>query len=99
MMAVMSAYRWSVVSRAIAAIVGGYVIVSLLTIALSMLLVIAGMDKPEAVLAASMASFLFYAGIVMAVFYARTALRAWIGLTIAAVPLAAFYMLYAGSFE
>ena len=87
-------YRWSAASRALAAIFGGYILTSLLSIALALLLTAFGMNKAEAVLATTMASFLMYAAIVMAVFHARTPTRAWLGLAIASAPLAAFSAVY-----
>lgn len=90
-------YRWSVLSRTLAAIGGGYVLASLLSVALSLLLSLGGMNKAEAVLAMTMISFLIYAAIIMAVFHASTATRAWIGLAIACVPPALFSVLYDGT--
>jgi len=92
-------YRWSVISRVIAAVFGGYVLTSLLSITLSLLLSLVGVNKAEAVLAMSMASFLMFAFIVMAVFHARTAMRAWIGLAMFSIPLGLLYVLYAGRME
>lgn len=86
--------RWSLASRVIAAIFGGYILTSLAAIALAVMLTIFGMNKAEAVLATSMAAFLIYACVVMAVFYARTATWAWLGLTIASIPLAVFAVMY-----
>lgn len=80
-------YRWSVASRVLAASVGGYAFTSLMTIAVSLLLPLAGMPLASAVLTATMASFLVWAGIVMAVFHARSATRAWAWMAGAAVPL------------
>ena len=45
-----------------------------------------GAGRADAVLASTMASFLVYAAIIMGVFHARTALRAWAGIILAAVP-------------
>jgi hypothetical protein len=87
-------YRWSLVSRVTAAIAGGYVLTSLLAIALALLLTVFGMNKAEAVLAITMASFLMYALIVMAVFHAATATRAWLGLAIAGIPPAVFAAIF-----
>jgi len=91
-----STYRWSVASRAIAAIVGGYMLTSFVSIAVSLLLAEMGVNKAEAVLAMSMASFLIYAVVIMAVFTARTPTRAWVGLVIASIPPALFYAFYHG---
>ena len=78
--------RWSVASRVLAAAAGGYALTSLTTLALSLLLHRVGAGRAEAVLASTMASFLLYTAVVMAVFHARTALRAWTGIILAAVP-------------
>ncbi len=86
--------RLSVASRIIAAVVGGYILTSLLSIAMALLLTYFGMNKAEAVLAITMLSFFVYAFIVMVVFYARTATRAWCGLAIACVPPALFSTIY-----
>lgn len=70
--------RWSVTSRALAAILGGYAFIWLLTAALSLLLPRAfGMSPFDAVLAATMSSFLVWAVIAMAAFHARSARRPW----------------------
>ncbi len=78
----------SVTARILAAVAGGYALTSLITFALSRLLPRAGMLQSEAVLAATIASFPIYAVIVMAVFHARSARRAWLGLIAGAVPCA-----------
>jgi len=87
-------YRLSTTSRFIAAALGGYGLTSLLSIALALLAASLGMNKAEAALAMTMASFPIYAVIVMAVFHARTATRAWLYLAIAAIPPALFSALY-----
>lgn len=79
-------HRLSVAARILAAVAGGYALTSLITLALSHLLPRAGVLQAEAVLASTMVSFLIYAVIVMAVFHARTAWRAWLGLIVGAIP-------------
>lgn len=86
--------KWRIASRIFAAIFGGYILTTLLTIAFALLLTASGMNKSEAVLATTMASFLMFAVIVMAVFYARTPTRAWLGLAIASLPPAVFAAIY-----
>lgn len=76
----------SLLARAVAAVVGGYLLSVGATIALTVLLSWLGVSMVEAVLGGTMASFLLYAVIVMAVFHARTARRAWLGLLVAATP-------------
>ncbi len=76
----------STVSRALAAIVGGYALTSLLILAASLLLPIAGLGQAESVLAASTAGFLVYAGIIMWAYHARSATDAWRLLAWASLP-------------
>ncbi len=70
-------HRWAVVSRAIAAIAGGYVLAALCSTALALWLPLA---RAEAVTTGALASFAVYAGAVMWAFAARTAGRAWAGI-------------------
>lgn len=72
-------------SRIVAALFGGYALAALGSVAALAL----PMDKPQAVLTGMLASFAIYAGAVVWVFAARSALRAWAGLLAAAVPLLA----------
>jgi len=81
-------YRWSAASRTLAAVVGGYAVTSLLNIALPLLLGAAGISVPQALLATTMGSFLLYAAIIMAVFHASSATRAWVWLLSVALLLA-----------
>ncbi len=72
--------RWSVASRVLAAVLGGYALTNLVIVTLSL----AWPGNPaRAVLGASLLGFLIYAGIVMWVFAVRTAKRAWLGLLLA----------------
>lgn len=80
-------HRWSVASRALAAAGGGYVTVSLFSLAIPLLLAALGGDRAQALLAVSMAGFPLYAAIIMAVFHARSATRAWAWLAGVALPL------------
>ncbi|MEP1444574.1 MAG: hypothetical protein ABJK37_00495 [Paraglaciecola sp.] len=74
-------------SRIIAAIVGGYVFANTTVIILSYLL-----PGPQynAVLSGMLASYLFYAFAIMWVFYAKTARKAWLGLLVPIIISAAF---------
>ncbi len=72
------------VSRIVAAILGGYVLGALASVAALAL----PMARPQAVMTGMLASFLFYTGAVIWVFLARSATRAWTGLIAACVPLA-----------
>ena len=70
-------------SRIIAALLGGYGLAALTSVATLLL----PMRLTEAVLTGLMLSFLVYVGAVIWVFAVRSATRAWVGLAIAAVPL------------
>lgn len=85
--------RLSVVSRILAGAVGGYVLTSLIAMALFLLLRRRGMATDEALLAPTIASFLVYAAIVMAVFHARSATRAWLWIGGASLPIALLLMI------
>ncbi|MCG8559814.1 MAG: DUF3649 domain-containing protein [Hyphomicrobiales bacterium] len=79
-------HRWSIASRVLAAVVGGYALTSLLTLAVPLLFSAAGLSQAQALLATTMMSFLVYAGVVMAVLHAPSATWAWTWLAAAAVP-------------
>ncbi|MGH6647908.1 DUF3649 domain-containing protein [Aquabacterium sp.] len=78
--------RWAVASRALAAILGGYIVAALSTGALAVSL---PGSRPEATLTATMLSFAVYAGAVIWVFSARSAWRAWLGLALPALVFGA----------
>lgn len=79
--------RWSIAARVLAASVGGYALTSLLNLALPLALASFGVNQAQALLATTTASFLIYAAIIMAVFHARSAARAWAWLAASALPL------------
>ena len=83
-LSVLRSRRLSLASRILAAIVGGYAVTALATLALSLALPFLGVGRPEAVFATTMVSFLMYAAVIMAVFHARSAWQAWFGLLAAA---------------
>ena len=66
--------------------IGGYLLASVSTVFLSFVL---PSSLPEAVLGASLASFAIYTAAIVWVFAARTAPRAWLGLLLPGVGLAA----------
>ncbi len=70
-------------SRIVAAMFGGYALAALGSVAALAL----PMDRTQAVITGTLASFAIYAGAVVWVFAVRSARRAWAGLLIAAVPL------------
>jgi hypothetical protein len=82
--AVDATYRWSVLSRVIAAAVGGYAIVTLLQLAATIVLPV---DPHHSLLFFSQTGYLYYTGIILWCFAARTATRAWVGLACVAAPL------------
>jgi hypothetical protein len=84
MKALTAAYRWSVFSRCIAAAVGGYIIVTLLHLAM---IVVLPWDSYKSLLFSSQTGYLSYTGIIIWCFAARTARRAWLGLALVALPL------------
>lgn len=68
--------RWSIFSRVMAAILGGYLLTS---IVIALLAIMLPGSRAEAVLTAMLLSFLIYACVVMWVFACRSASRAWAG--------------------
>lgn len=71
------------ISRIVAALFGGYALAALASVAVLALPI----SKPQAVLTGMLASFAIYAGSVIWVFAVRSALKAWAGLIVLAVPL------------
>lgn len=82
----LASYRLAVASRAVAAIVGGYVLTALATFALAIFLPLA---RAEASMTATLLSFVIYTCAVIWVFATRTAWRAWAGIVVPAVLLGA----------
>ena len=73
----------ALVARIVAALLGGYALAALTSLAALALPI----DKAQGVLTGMLLSFVVYAGAVVWVFAARSARRAWAGLLIAALPL------------
>ena len=71
------------VSRIVAAVLGGYALAALTSVATLAL----PMERGEAVLTGMMLSFIVYAAAVIWVFAASSALRAWAGLLVVSAPL------------
>lgn len=86
-------YRWSVFSRTLAASAGGYCLTSLFSAVHASILNSMGIARVDAALSAMLCAFLIYAVIVVTVFHASSATRAWVLLIKAAVPLALIAML------
>lgn len=69
-------YRLAVTSRALAAVVGGYLMASLAAVCLALWL---PTSRADAVITGMMSSFVFYLLAVIWCFASRTAGRAWLG--------------------
>ncbi|OYQ20314.1 hypothetical protein B7L09_12245 [Pseudomonas mandelii] len=81
-----ASYRLAVTSRVLAAVLGGYIVAALASISLSSWL---PMARAEAVVTGMMSSFLAYLIAVFWCFACRSAWRAWFGLIVASLVLAA----------
>ncbi|WP_201194749.1 DUF3649 domain-containing protein [Pseudomonas fluorescens] len=79
-------YRLAVASRVLAAVLGGYIVAALASVSLSSWV---PMARADAVVTGMMASFLAYLGAVIWCFACRTAGRAWLGLIVPGLMLAA----------
>lgn len=78
--------RWAVCSRVLAASAGGYAFTWLATAALALLLRDGwAVARADAVLTAAMTGFVVYTVVIIAVFHARSATRAWVGLLVGSV--------------
>lgn len=79
-----SVLAWGpLVSRIVAAMLGGYALAALTSVAAVALPI----DRVQGVLTGMLASFVVYAGAVVWVFAVRSARRAWLGLVVAALVL------------
>ena len=83
-------YRWAVVSRIIAAVLGGYALAAATAASLAVWL---PMTRVDAVVTASMLGFVTYTIGVMWVFAARNAWRAWSGIVVPTAVLAGLFWL------
>lgn len=89
------AYRWSVVSRVLAAALGGYTLSTLASIFVARLL---PAPRGEAVLTALLLSFALYAAAIIWVFATHSVKRAWLGMLIAsAACIALSWMVGSGA--
>ncbi|MDI1331180.1 DUF3649 domain-containing protein [Pseudomonas sp.] len=79
-------YRLAVTSRVLAAVLGGYIVAALASVSLSSWL---PMARAEAVVTGMISSFLAYLIAVLWCFACRSAWRAWFGLIVASLLLAA----------
>lgn len=71
--------RWNLLSRCLAAALGGYALAHALPVAVAAV-GLRGMARSDAVLVAMQLSFVVYGGAVMWAFAARSACAAWSGL-------------------
>jgi len=84
----------SATSRTVAVTMGAYAASALVTMALPLVLLRLGMARVEAVVAASLASVLFFTVLAISAALARTATRAWLQLgAVALSTLALLWML------
>ncbi|WP_223413688.1 MULTISPECIES: DUF3649 domain-containing protein [unclassified Pseudomonas] len=79
-------YRLAVTSRVLAAVLGGYIVAALASVSLTLLV---PMARADAVVTGMMTSFLAYLGAVIWCFACRSAWRAWLGLIVPSLVLAA----------
>jgi len=84
-MKVLTAQQWSVASRVVAAIGGGYLLASLMSIVVAR---VVPLPHASAVMTGMLFSFLFFACAALWVFAARSARVAWLGLVVPAFVLA-----------
>ncbi|MEG0447336.1 MAG: DUF3649 domain-containing protein [Comamonas sp.] len=81
-------YRLAVASRTVAATLGGYALAATSTAALSLLLH-PPLERVEAVMTATLLSWIIYAMAIGWTFFARTAWLAWAGVLLPALALGA----------
>jgi hypothetical protein len=79
-------YRLAVTSRVLAAVFGGYLVTALASVCLTLWV---PMARTEAVVTGMMSSFVVYLLAVIWCFACRTAWRAWFGLIVTSLVLAA----------
>ncbi|WP_447889973.1 DUF3649 domain-containing protein [Pseudomonas hormoni] len=79
-------YRLAVTSRVLAAVVGGYIVAALASVSLSLWV---PMARADAVVTGMMTSFLAYLCAVIWCFACQSAWRAWFGVIVASLMLAA----------
>lgn len=87
-------YRLAIVSRTTAAIIGGYGVAASATAFLSVLLPWA---RADAVITATLLSFIVYTCAVLWVFAARNAWQAWIGIVVPCVVMLLGVLLWRGT--
>jgi len=79
--ALSAGYRWMVASRVLAGFFGGYLVASVATSVLALLIVrMSGHPRADALLIATMFSFVLYACLIIWAFSASRATRVWLGI-------------------
>ncbi|NER66086.1 DUF3649 domain-containing protein [Pseudomonas sp. MAFF212427] len=78
-------YRLAVTSRSLAALLGGYLLASMGSVCITLLL---PMPKADAVVTGMMLSFLFYLVAILWCFACRSAWQAWLGVLLPSAVLA-----------
>ena len=80
---------WPVLSRVLAATVGGYTVTALsMSVLAAMLPWLSPASKADAVLTATLLSFAVYTGLAIWAFSTRSATKAWLGLGLISLPCA-----------
>ena len=82
-------YRLDVLSRCVAAVMGGYALSAVFAASLGLALAHSGTARADAVLSATMAAFLVHAIAALLAFGCATAWRAWLGIGLPTVALGA----------
>ena len=75
-------YRWQVVSRVLAAVFGGYALISATTVLLAL---IWPLPQAQALLASTMLSFALYTGVIIWVFAVKKSRTVWLWLIVLTV--------------
>lgn len=81
-------YRWMVFSRVIAGFIGGYILTAYITMVLAQLL---PMSRADAVVLASLLSYLWFCIAIIWVFAVKSAVKAWLGILGAIALFAAIH--------
>ncbi|WP_159915435.1 DUF3649 domain-containing protein [Pantoea sp. 18069] len=93
----MTRYRLAVVSRALAAVGGGYALASATAAGVGLFLAQTGSTRTDAVMWATMLSFIAQACAALWAFGCKSALRAWLGIGTPAVLLGVLTYLLKGA--
>jgi hypothetical protein len=81
-------YRWMVFSRVIAGFIGGYILTAYITMVLAQLF---PMSRADAVVLASLLSYLWFCIAIIWVFAVKSAVKAWLGILGAIALFAAIH--------